>query len=415
MKLLKNEKRKVIKMNRKKVRDAVSDRKGVTLIELIVTFALISLFVVLSCQVMASAMNLYHKIQGINYGRQVSDTLMDKIVGEIAGAQVGIKQVSGEGKGKAAASTEHSLIIDNSGNKIDLYDGSGSHIYITSDKYKNSDIKQLIIFYYRVETTEKGSEKKVIYEPVNWTFDEKAYLGYEIKELQFSLADPSGNIYSPNVIRIDLTLKHHQNKYGDYSATRYVECYNFQSEDELDMIIGPGKGDKEEPVDPPTPPVNPDSPDEVGDGKIYIHHNKDEVLNIKAAKNPYKKLYKESSDANTFIFPAGIYKENDTYYFFPKDVVVNKNDYKENDFDKLCNNDNMRNKCHIILDKGRIYTEEDAEYGWWKSGSKPSRGNIYIYQGRYYICNDEGASPNVGANPYGWVDVTSYVEIKNEN
>lgn len=236
------EQKKFFRVSRKKVRNALTDRRGVTLLELIVTFALISLFVVLSCQVMASAMNLYHKIQGINYGRQVSDTLMDKIVGEIAGAQVSIKQIHGEGPEKSSTSSEYTLVIDDGGAKIDLYDGTGSHIYITSDKYKTSNINQLIIHYYRVETTQEGSEKKVIYEPVNWTFDENVYLGYEIDKLQFSLADPSGEKYLPNVIKIDLTLKHQQNKYSNYSATRYVECYNFQSSDDFDKIHGPGTG-----------------------------------------------------------------------------------------------------------------------------------------------------------------------------
>lgn len=124
--------KKFFRVSRKKVRNALTDRRGVTLLELIVTFALISLFVVLSCQVMASAMNLYHKIQGINYGRQVSDTLMDKIVGEIAGAQVSIKQIHGEGPEKSSTSSEYTLVIDDGGAKIDLYDGTGSHIYITS-------------------------------------------------------------------------------------------------------------------------------------------------------------------------------------------------------------------------------------------------------------------------------------------
>lgn len=303
--------KKIFRVSRRKVKNVLNGRGGVTLLELIVTFALISLFVVLSCQVMASAMNLYHKIQGISYGRQVSDTLMDKIVGEIAGAQVSIKQVTGQETEKADLSSEYTLVIDDDGGKIDLYDGTGSPIYITSDKYTTSDINQLIIHYYRVESTQEGSEKKVIYEPVNWTFDEKVYLGYEIEKLQFSLADPSGEKYLPNVIRIDLTLKHKQNKYSKFSTTRYVECYNFQSSEDFDKIHGPGTegSDSQGPQDPDT---------ETFPGTDIVIGNsywptEEEIAQLKDGEN-------------IDIKAGGIFQYKDgNYYIVNKDLNLTKN------------------------------------------------------------------------------------------
>ena len=49
-----------------KLKKALRNKRGVTLVELVVTFALISLFVVLSTQVISSAMSVYYKIQSIN-------------------------------------------------------------------------------------------------------------------------------------------------------------------------------------------------------------------------------------------------------------------------------------------------------------------------------------------------------------
>ena len=78
--------------DKKEYRKILNSRQGVTLIELIVTFALISLFVILTSQAISSAMNVYYHIQGINMGRQVSDTLMDKITGQISGAQATVNK-----------------------------------------------------------------------------------------------------------------------------------------------------------------------------------------------------------------------------------------------------------------------------------------------------------------------------------
>ncbi len=78
---------------------------------------------------------------------------------------------------------------------------------------------QLIIYYY---VTKSGS--KVVYQPVDWIFDENMYQGYEIKSLKFSKADEA--VYPPNMYCMELILNHPS--YGRYAATRYVECYNFE-------------------------------------------------------------------------------------------------------------------------------------------------------------------------------------------
>lgn len=394
-----------------KFKKILTDKKGVTLIELVVTFALISLFVVLASQAIASAMRVYSHIQGINMGRQVSDTLMDKITGQISGAQAMVNKqetsviISTEANRKTENGTASYTPVGEgeSGTLVDFYNQGKSHVTIKTEQIKNkaSNQRQLVIYYYPVRA----------YEEVDWKFDQKMYMGYSIKELKFAWADKSE--YPENVMKVDLTIT---GKYGDYAATRYVECYNLDNGDSSTEPPSGGGSVPDPPVDP-TPPVDPEppvDPDDEGDGFIYIHHNKDEVLHVKAAKNPYNDLYEESGNANTFTFPAGIYKAKDTYYFFPNKVEINKNDYKPNQFYEYCDN-NSRTTCYLVLDNGKVYTEDDALNDWnWKSGRKPSRGNLYFYKERYYLCNDEWASPNPVNNTYAWVDVTGYVAIKNE-
>lgn len=208
----------IVKRIQKKALLKISkNKRGVTLIELIVTFALISLFAVLSCQVLSSAMNVFYKIQALNFGRQVSDTLMDKVCGQIEGAHVEMKW----------REIEHTLIIDKDRNKIDLYNRSDSRICIYNDPEK-----QLVIYYYPISG---GNETDKGFKEVYWTFDEKMYLGYKIKELKFT--QPKGD-YEDNIIKVELEISH--SKYGEYKSTRYVECYNFQTEDNFKKIHDDG-------------------------------------------------------------------------------------------------------------------------------------------------------------------------------
>lgn len=222
------------------------NKRGVTLIELIVTFALISLFTVLSCQLLSTAFGVFYRIQYLNYGMQVSDTLMDKIGGEIEGALVGVTRPGIDNEPDADG--EHTLIIR--GDSIDFYEKTGSHIKIRSgvpdykDEYVDKNFNQLVIHYYGVTSVKEGTEEKVIYDAVDWTFDKKMYLGYQIEELTFSQADPTGVKYPQSVIVIKLRLKH--SKYGVYESTRYVDCYNFQTQIDFSKIIDEGASGNEE-------------------------------------------------------------------------------------------------------------------------------------------------------------------------
>lgn len=187
----------------RKLKAICKEKKGVTLIELVVCFMLISLLVTGVTQMVIISMRVYHDIRDMNQAYQVSDTLLDKISGEIEGAQ-------------------GTLRIEDENKKIDLYDRTGSHIYITVDE------KRLLIYYYEVVSEkEEGNQRITRYEAVDWKYDEKAYMGYEIEALTFRRSDA----YPPNVIIVTLTLGKNGEKY--VSRTRYVECYNFQ--DALDF------------------------------------------------------------------------------------------------------------------------------------------------------------------------------------
>lgn len=186
------------------------NNRGFTLVEMIVSFMLIGLFMVAASKVIGNTAMVYYEAKGITDGMQVSSIISSKIRGEIEAASEYTIQLSqddtlGGGNGTAGY------------NKIDFVNASGSHIYIGVD-----DKGYMFIYYYPV-LTESGEMKDT-----SWTFDKKAYMGYTIKELKFS--QPKGD-YDNNIIYMTLTLT--SPKYGDYTVSEYIQCYNFKADTTL--------------------------------------------------------------------------------------------------------------------------------------------------------------------------------------
>ncbi|MBQ8923962.1 MAG: prepilin-type N-terminal cleavage/methylation domain-containing protein [Lachnospiraceae bacterium] len=203
------------------------NNNGMTLIELIVTFALLGLFMVAAGKVIADTVNVYYKAKSIQTGMQVSSIISTKITGEIEGALV---------DGTVNNDSGMSMYISDSGHRIELNDNAGSHIYITNDVKTGEDGGYMLIYYYPI--AEEGEDISKA-EGSNWTFDKKAYMGYKIKELKFEklsaitdVSDEDFNKYHGNIIRMTLTIT--SERYGDYTTTTYIDCYNFK--DSTDRI-----------------------------------------------------------------------------------------------------------------------------------------------------------------------------------
>ena len=201
--------------------DRKLNNKGMTLIELIVTFALLGLFMVAAGKVIADTVRVYYQAKSIQTGIQVSTIISTKIAGEIEGALV---------EGSVNDDSNKSIYISDDGNRIELNDNAGSHIYITNNIESGEDNGYLLIYYYPIVEEGENPDKAV---GSNWTFDKKAYMGYKIKELKFvkleditDVSDKDYNKYPGNIIRMTLTIT--SERYGDYTTSTYIECYNFR-------------------------------------------------------------------------------------------------------------------------------------------------------------------------------------------
>ena len=191
-----------LKKKHKKLNNA-----GMTLTEMIVTFALLALFMVAATRVISYIIGIYYAASGNSYGLQVSNMISNKIVGQIEGALPAVDpQVSSDGSG-----------IDT----ISFMDETGSKITIGATPQMNAEGsmgKSYMNIHY-----DEVTEGSIKYDAVDWKFDSKAYLGYSVSGLKFE--DP-GSGFPKNVMKMTLVLN--SERYGDYTSTYYIKCVNVE-------------------------------------------------------------------------------------------------------------------------------------------------------------------------------------------
>lgn len=202
-------------------------RSGVTLVELVVTFALLTIFLTSTCLVMADGIKVYHKLRALSEAGQVSDTLMDKICTMVEGAKA-TSPVEMRGDGSILSFTEKtgsSVCITTTRHWKEIGDtDTESSNYRHPDKYDGTD-NLVVIYYYAVfDQDTSDAVRKNKYQAVDWMFDEAVYMDYTVKSLTFQWADEDGGEYPENVVQVQLVIE--SPRYGEYTAARYVRCYN---------------------------------------------------------------------------------------------------------------------------------------------------------------------------------------------
>ncbi len=218
----------MISFFRKKVNRIRSKSRnlGMTMVEMIVSFALLSILVTASTVIISNVTTLYYRVRGENYARQVSNILMTKITSEIAGAKYSKRNLSSNPK------------ISADSQSIELYDRTNTKVVI-----KASD-GILDVQYPAIVDTIDAENSRV---GVEWEYDKRIYNGFEIEELKFSqpskgknaeiaaaygLTDVNSSDYADNVVAVYMKLK--SPKYGEFSVYKYVRIYEATGE-ALDM------------------------------------------------------------------------------------------------------------------------------------------------------------------------------------
>ena len=198
--------------------------KGTTLIEMVMCFALMAIFISAAAAIIASVTNLYYQVKGETYGRQVSDIIMQRVVAEVEGA----KYTNGNNSENPSVSGDKKTIqlYNRSDTKATISVGNNNQLVITYAGFSNDQMSK---------------------NDTSWKFDEKVYYNYEIEELLFIPGsaigagtsetgtklqeyglDSSAIEYESNIVLILMTIN--SDKYGTYRTVRPVKMYNVPSD-----------------------------------------------------------------------------------------------------------------------------------------------------------------------------------------
>lgn len=178
-------------------------KAGATMVELLVTFALLSMFLAAAAAVLAPATVIFQKVKYQSYARNVSDMVIEKVCGSISSS-------SGE------------MVVDKNGALISFLDDTGSPLYITKD-----DDGYLLMHYRTVWVIEDGKvQDVVIWEAVDWRYDPKAYHGFKITDLAF---EKTG---TDKAVKVSMTLINEAINIS-YSTSKVVECYNMDPSEDI--------------------------------------------------------------------------------------------------------------------------------------------------------------------------------------
>ena len=204
---------------------------GTTLVEMIVCFALLGIFLVAAATFIITLTGFFFHVTGETYSRQVSDIILEKVASEIDGAEydAGVSNPMFKTETVAGETVEC----------LDLYDKTDTHVSISFDKAKEA----IKIHYYPIEYSEDIYEDERR-EATDWYFDESVYNGFKIKDMRivranklsevvesedfrlsdFGLSKAEDSLYPNNVVVVLVHLRHP--KYKDYYTYRYVRMYH---------------------------------------------------------------------------------------------------------------------------------------------------------------------------------------------
>lgn len=360
-----------------RIRENLQSNKGFTMVEMVVTIILTGILFTMACTMLLSWGKSYDKLKTIEHAEQLTDTLMDKISGEISGAQD--RNIPDHTKG--TENLDH-VIISADNTEIELYDRTGSHIKISAIESTPGDAstKELNIHYYEVKNL-AGDDN--LYDAVDWKYSKKMYMNYYVQELRFdTVKGKTGNLLP----LVDVTLKVRNEKYQyTCTVTKTIECYNSPT------ISGPGGGGGT--PDPPVPPEEPEINKEHG----YIEIT-DEVI-FHEGSPTFEELKEIAHNADSskpvdIVIPTGIYRDNNRWYWVRKDKTV-----KSTDCHNMQQVINTGYQEVLELDAKEFVTADDIKNGEFTSNIHP--GGLYYHDGKCYVY--AGWGPTKDPKDSGWL------------
>ncbi|MDD3183840.1 MAG: type II secretion system protein [Anaerostipes sp.] len=180
--------------------------QGMTLVELIVTFAILGILMTATIATLSPAMNVFQKVSAMSRGQSVASILLDKIGSEVETA-TGNVSIGNTANGTVLGeNTSGSYIsyLDKDGQEVVMYAGPNT----SSSAEKNTETT-LQIHYNKTLNLKEG---------IDWYFSKETYMNEKITSLTFQ------RIKNTTRIRIYLALENTRTG-TTYERTKVVDCF----------------------------------------------------------------------------------------------------------------------------------------------------------------------------------------------
>lgn len=193
----------------------VRDNRGTTLAEMIVTFALIGIFLVAAAGIISSSVILHGNLTSTMHAQSVGLTLLDKVSGELAAAQPkgGRSLIIGDGQTAGGSLGEGVVFYDRAGNETRGFIREGRLVFAYEESVKVNDRGEVLV-----------SPKR------EWKLEDKAYMGYQITDMQID------KLEDKNILEISIKIKNLKTGF-EYTVSGCTRCYNFKTKAEYAQIV----------------------------------------------------------------------------------------------------------------------------------------------------------------------------------
>ncbi len=204
------------------LRKMKKSNKGTTLVEMIVSFALLAIFLVCAGTIISLITGMYYHIKGETYAKQVSDIVLEKVASEVEGAKYEEPVTEGE-------ESAINPVIAPDFSSMTLYDRTFTKVTMV----KTDGLLEVRYSKFENDETPEASRNGTI-----WRFDKNVYNGYSIDSLKFvsgskiSSFDDAADYgfketdlkYNDNIVVVFLKLTNP--KYYDYYSYRVIKMHN---------------------------------------------------------------------------------------------------------------------------------------------------------------------------------------------
>lgn len=205
------------------MRNKLKERSGTTMVELLVTFALMAILMTAVTVTLSSGLRVYMRIRDLSSAVSVSNLILDKVTGELNAARV-----------PGANRPGYYLWLDplEPSQWIAFESKYGGPAILYVDQEDDDGAGQLYLKYY-----EKADTAEYI-----WSFAPGVYMGYEIRDLSFELDETI-----PGMIKINLTLYHRDHGYT-YQTSSYARNNTIDVTQNMDYVCRRNDGNLARPA-----------------------------------------------------------------------------------------------------------------------------------------------------------------------